>query len=160
MLGPLQVDLAYDQSPSPALQSYDQMSLTPMSFPQTYDQPLLLPPTTHTPSPVGAASGMNVGAAVMSSPTDSSPAPVVPRGPYLAVGKSNTRYLPSSAIRKDQLRNIDELIAQHRNLVHKDTAGTLCQILAREAVFGRDILAQCTITGHGGKTALPLQELR
>ena len=163
---------------SPVLHSYDQMSLTPAgasfnpvppSYPQTYDQPSYLSETTHTPSPVGAASNMNVGVAAVPSPTDSAPigpgqnvtppTPVVPRDPYLAVGRSNTRYLPSSAIRKDQLRDINEVVAQHRNLVHKDTAGTLCQILAREAVFGKDVLARCTITGNGGKTALPLQEL-
>jgi len=93
---------SYDQSSSPVLQSYDQMSLTPagasfnttpLSFPQAYDQSSLLPATIHTPSPVGAASSMNVGAAAaVSSTTDPSstrrnpgqnvtpPAPVIPRG--------------------------------------------------------------------------------
>jgi len=134
---------------TPTLQSYGQMSSTPPQY---------------TPSPVGAGvTGVPSPICVDLTPSQPSqnitpPPSVVPR-PFLAKGRPNTRYLSSSSIPTHQLRNIDEVIAQNRSLVHKDTAGTLCQILAREAVFGKDILARCTVTGNGGKTALPLQEM-
>ena len=55
--------------------------------------------------------------------------------------------------------NIDEVIAQHPNYVNKPNAGTLCQIFARESVFGKNVLARCTVSENGGKTALPFHEL-
>ena len=79
--------------------------------------------------------------------------------PFLAVGNPNSNYLPSSAIPTHQLRNVDDVIAQHRNLLHEDSAGTLCQILAKEAIFGKDLLLQCTVTGKGGTLALPVNEM-
>ena len=54
---------------------------------------------------------------------------------------------------------MDDVISQHRNLLHEESAGTLCQILAKEAIFGKDLLARCTVTGKGGTLALPLQEM-
>ena len=69
-------------------------------------------------------------------------------------------YLPSSAIPSHQLRNIDDVISQNRKLVHEESAGTLCQILAKEAIFGKDLLARCTVTGKGETFVLPLQEMK
>jgi len=114
---------------------------------------------TQTPPPVCAigASPESTGAA--NGPPTSVTPPQPTSGPFLAVGKPNTRYLPSSAINKDKLRNIDEVIAQYPNYVNKPSAGTLCQIFARESVFGKDVLACCTVSGNSGKTALPLHEL-
>ena len=68
-----------------------------------------------------------------------------------------TNYLPASEIQSHQLRNSDEVITQHRKLINDDGAGTLCQILAKEAFFGKDIMKLCTVTGRGGTHALPFQ---
>jgi len=87
------------------------------------------------------------------------PPSLVPCGPFLAMGNPSTNYLESNAISTHQLRNVDDVIAQHRNLLHEDKAGTLCQILAKEAIFGKDVLSQCTVTGKGGSLALPVQEM-
>ena len=148
--------------------------MPPPPFPamlQSYDQMASLPPPTHMPSSVGI--GSNIGVPGVPSPVGKSstmgvsgvspsatpPSSLVPSGPFLAVGNPSTSYLSSSAIPTHQLRNIDEVIAQHRHLLHDDSAGTLCQILAKEAVFGKDLLARCTVTGKGGTLALPVQEM-
>ena len=105
------------------------------------------------PSPVGIISTATVPLSV------TPPLSLAPSQPFLAEGNSNINYLTSSAIPSHQLRNIDDVISQHRNLLHEESAGTLCQILAKEAIFGKDLLARCTVTGKGGTLALPLQEM-
>ena len=82
-----------------------------------------------------------------------------PSHPFLAKGNPNINYSPSTAIPSHQLQNMDDVISQHRNLVHEESAGTLCQILAKEAIFGKDLLARCTVIGKGWTLALPLQEI-
>ena len=80
------------------------------------------------------------------------------QGPLLQVGQYSN-YLPLSEIPTHQLRNCDDVIAQHRKLINDDGAGTLCQILAKEAIFGKDVMERCTVTGRGGTHALPFQPM-
>ena len=83
------------------------------------------------------------------------------QGPLLQVPpvEQYTKYLPASEIQSHQLRNSDDVIAQHRKLINDDGAGTLYQILAKEAFFGKDIMERCTVTGRGGTHALPFQPM-
>ena len=69
----------------------------------------------------------------------------------------NCNYLPTSEIPTHQLRNIDDVIAQNRKLINDDGAGTLCQTLAKEAIFGKEVMERCTVTGRGGTPAFPFQ---
>ena len=105
------------------------------------------------PSPVGMSSTATIPLSV------TPPFSLAPSQPFLAEGNPNINYLPSSAIPSHQLRNIDDVISQNRKLIHEESAGTLWQILAKEAIFGKDLLARCTVTGKGGTFALPLQEM-
>jgi len=145
----------------------------PPPFPlmlQSYDH--MATPTTHMPPSLGTGSSnmqvpgvsSNVGTnSTMRVPGASSSvtpfSSLVPCGPFLAMGNPSTNYLESSAIPTHQLRNVDDVIVQHRNLLHEDKAGTLFQILAKEAIFGKDVLSQCTVTGKGGSFVLPVQEM-
>jgi len=140
-----------------ALHSYNQMA------PQSYYH-ILIQPKKNPPS-VGAAVSMGIPGGLSSTSIVSTPnmgftgpspnvTPPIPNGPFLAVGKPNTNYLSSSAIQTNKLWNIDEVIAQYQNYVNELNAGTLCQIFVREAILRKDVLAHCTISGNGGKTAL------
>ena len=109
----------------------------------------------NVPIPISTNSSTTVGKSISVTP----PSVLVSSGPFLAVGNPNSNYLPLSAIPIHQLRNVDDVIPRHRNLLHKDSAGTLCQTLAKEAIFGKDLLSQCTVTGKGGTLALPVNEM-
>ena len=72
----------------------------------------------------------------------------------------NNTPLPSSAIAKDSLQPIEEILSNESGkelLVEK--AGTVCQKLAREAIFGSDIMRRCTPAGSKDLPALPKAEL-
>ena len=72
----------------------------------------------------------------------------------------NNTPLPSSAIAKDSLRPIEEILCNGSGkelLVEK--AGTVFQKLAREAIFGSDITQRCTPAGSKELPALPKAEL-
>ena len=130
--------------------------MPPPLFPamlQSYDQMASLPPPTHMPSSVGI--GLNFGVPDVPSPVGTSSTmgfleylQVQHLLPHLSQVVPSTSYLSSSAIPTHQLRNIVD-----------DSEGTLCQILAKEAVFGKDLLARCMVTGKGGTLVLPIQEM-
>ena len=80
------------------------------------------------------------------------------QGPLLQINQYSN-YLPLSEIPTHQLRICDDVIAQHRKLINDDCVGTLCQILAKEAIFGKDVMERCTVTGRGGTHALPFQPM-
>ena len=80
-----------------------------------------------------------------------SAAPLLP----LSVGFDKKRtYLRSSAILKHTLKPAEQVLSG----IYFN-AGTLCQVLAREAFFGKEVLKQCT---PGGKysVGLPRAELQ
>ena len=74
---------------------------------------------------------------------------------YHPISSQYSSYLPLGEIPTHQLRNCDDVIAQHRKLIDDDGAGTLCQILPKKAIFGKDVMERCTVTGRGGTRALP-----
>ena len=82
------------------------------------------------------------------------------QGPLLPTVNQHCNYLPSSEISSHQLRNIDDVIAQNRKLINDDGAGTLCQILVKEAIFGKEVMERCTVSGRGGSLALPFQQMK
>ena len=87
----------------------------------------------------------------MSSPSAFRPKPI----PVKKVSNA----LPSSAINKDQLKPASVIIRQYPKLRGDSKAGTLAVKLARQAIFGDDVLAQCTPGGSRDLPALPSDEL-
>ena len=69
-------------------------------------------------------------------------------GPHAAPIKQrpNTSYLSSSSIRKNCLKNPEDVIRKYVKL-------------AREAYFGEDVLLRCTVNGFREHPALPIAEL-
>ena len=68
--------------------------------------------------------------------------------------------LPSSAINKGGLKSIQEVMGTNLHLTTKSgKMTTLAVSLAREAVFGDDVLSQCTAKGCGDRPGLPHTEL-
>ena len=73
--------------------------------------------------------------------------------------RPNTSYLPSSSIRKNCLKNPEDVIRKYPKLRGESKAGKLAVKLAREAYFGEDVLSRCTVNGFREHPALPIAEL-
>ena len=56
-------------------------------------------------------------------------------------------YVPSTVIDKQKLKTSDEVLAKDRALRTESKAGKLAVQLAREAIFGEDVLTKCTVGG-------------
>lgn len=67
--------------------------------------------------------------------------------------------LPSSEIPKERLRDVQEILEGNAKLRTESTAGTLCQKLAKEAIFGKEVMKRCTPSGTREFPALPREEL-
>jgi len=67
---------------------------------------------------------------------------LVPPLPYNA-----SATLPSSEIARHTLRSVDEVLEENAKLRTESTAGTLCQTLAKEAIFGKAVMKKCTPNG-------------
>ena len=73
--------------------------------------------------------------------------------------KEGTNYFSSSDVAKSKLSNPDTVLAKYRNLRIESKVGMLAIKLAKEAIFGEDVLAQCTVSGCRNLPALPVEEL-
>ena len=67
--------------------------------------------------------------------------------------------LASSEIAKNTLRSVREVLEENVKLQTESSAGTLCQKLAKDAFFGRDVMRKCTPGGNRQYPALPQEEL-
>ena len=74
--------------------------------------------------------------------------------------KPSNSYLPSSAINKQKLKSASEVILRYPKLRSPSNVGTLAALLAREAYFGEDVLAKCTVAGDRDLPGLPIAELQ
>ena len=80
--------------------------------------------------------------------------------PIILYPKSSCRPpLPSSEIQRTKLLPVDDVLIRYQKLRCESRVGTLAVKLAREAVFGTHVLAQCTVSGCRELPALPLREL-
>ena len=69
-----------------------------------------------------------------------------------------TAALPSSEIPKQALHTVHEVLEANLKLRTESSAGTLCQKLAKEAFFGKEIMKKCTPGGNRQYPALPQEE--
>ncbi len=73
---------------------------------------------------------------------------------------SNTGdVLPSSEIPKSKLRSVRDVLTVNNHLRNESSASTLCQRLAKEAIFGKEVMKKCTPSGTRDFPALPQEEL-
>jgi len=72
---------------------------------------------------------------------------------------SKQNSLLSSEINKQLLRTVDEVLKENAHLCIESCAGTLWQRLAKEAIFGEDIMKRCTFYGIRESPGLPRDEL-
>ena len=59
------------------------------------------------------------------------------QGPMLAVNSRSGNYLPSSAIPQHSLKSVKQVLHENYKLCTEATAGTLCQVLAKEAFLAK-----------------------
>jgi len=71
---------------------------------------------------------------------------------------SKQNSLPSSEINKQFLCTVDEVLKENSHLCTESCAGTLCQRLAKEAIFAEDIMKHCTPYGTWESPGLPCDE--
>ena len=67
--------------------------------------------------------------------------------------------LLSSEIPKQSLRSIQSVLDENIALQNDSSAGTLCQRLAKEAIFGEEVMEKCTPYGTRDCPGLPQAEL-
>ena len=79
--------------------------------------------------------------------------------PYKIKFHANKNSLPSSVINKQSLRSVKDVLKENIHLCTESCAGTLCQKLAKEVIFGEDIMKQCTFYGTRNAPGLPREEL-
>ena len=68
--------------------------------------------------------------------------------------------LPFSVIHKEHLSSVETVLIRYANLKGVQKAPTLAQKLARDAIFGDNVMVQCTPYGTGTLYALPVRELQ
>lgn len=79
--------------------------------------------------------------------------------PYKIKSHNKQNSLSSMEINKQSLRSIEEVLKENIHLHTESCAGTLCQRLAKEAIFGEDIMKRCTPYGTQESPGLPRDEL-
>ena len=77
-----------------------------------------------------------------------------------AQAKPGNKPLPSSVINKLKLSTVNDVLMKHPKLRCNSKIGTLAVKLAREAIFGEDVMARCTVAGERGLPGLPTAELQ
>lgn len=85
--------------------------------------------------------------------------PLANPGQLIALRNSRNTFLPSSEIPKHKLRSIAAVLTENSKLRMECTAGTLCQTLAKQAIFGKEVMKKCTPNGTCEHPGLPRAEL-
>ena len=157
---------SYSSWQLPPLSQFDQMAYPDDASP-------FLPPSSPTISPFHPSNPASSSVAPQNPTTLYSPSSVVPQsspGLYPSQGppqcvqiKPNqtgkTQYFPSACINTTLLFKPDTTLRKYPSLRGRSKAGALAVKLAREAFFGEEVLAQCTVSGLRQLPALPLAEL-
>lgn len=143
------------------------------SLQATHGQPLPAPPIaplwvpTQSLNTHGQASVNNTSLSTHSMPSSAIRRTTVsaaqdesatPR-PLPIITYSSASILPSSAIKRDTLSSVEDVLLRYSTIDIKRHTGSLAIKLAREAIFGVDVMKQCTPTGLRGLPGLPVEEL-
>ena len=156
------------------VQQYMGHMLTAPSFTPAYPAPFqspssFTPSSTFTPQSGMLSPPMHVHSSSLSSdPCSSSQQPSTPKRSApptsnespLPLSKTTMNALPSSSINKERLSSIEDVIQKYPKLKQESKAGTLACKLAKEAIFGADVMKQCTPIGNRELPGLPEKELK
>lgn len=107
------------------------------------------PPPRHRPPPLSPSPGAGPSASLH---------PVAPgrkcRAPMSSVGK-----LSSSSIDKSALSSVNSVVQANLDLLgQEEKITTMASVLAREAYFGEEVMAQCTAQGYGDNLDFQLRK--
>eukprot|EP00731_Ephydatia_muelleri_P022078 Em0014g669a len=78
----------------------------------------------------------------------------------VATDKSTRKSLSSSAMTRDKLQSVAAVLEQHHRLKGEKNAGSLAIKLAKDALFGDEVLKLCTPMGNRSLPALSTKELQ
>ena len=83
--------------------------------------------------------------------------------PFPICQSGTSRALPSSEIKKDKLNSVEGVLAKYAALLSKGTSESNIRMLsvklAKEAIFGEDVMVRCTPGGTRELPGLPTREL-
>ena len=79
--------------------------------------------------------------------------------PLSKLQASNPHALPSSRIDRSKLETVEKVIEKYPRLRAECKAGTLAWKVAKEAIFGPEVMKECTPVGSRDKPGLPTKEL-
>ena len=158
---------------SPSAQSYAYQHSScyqPVFQMQEPEKTILQSPHVMPGQPVGPISGPQpsitspvqpVPGSSLQSPSALPPDPEMDTEPLvnLTSVKSSANALPSSMIKTAGLCRVEDVIARYPKLRGESKAGTLACKLAQEAIFGKEVLKQCTPAGNRELPGLPVKEL-
>ena len=123
-----------------------------------------VPQPTFAPAPVAP-----VPPPTSEAPPVSQQSPATPHRPRkpadastspLPFNRVSGNALPSSRIKKDKLKTVESVIKKYPKLKDECKAGRLACKLAQEALFGEEVMKECTPIGNRDLPALPQKELR
>ena len=139
------------------------MAFTPQ--PPQHPPPTLLetpPPPRHCPPPLFSSPGVDPSATVHAVPQLPEYLSVAPRQKRCApTCMSTVGKLPSSSINWSVLSSVGSVVQANLVLLGQEAKiTTMASVLAREAHFGEEVMAQCTAQGYGNKPGLPATEMK
>ena len=144
----------YSQADSPVDQGFRAGYPEQSYFPPCYSTGGTAPPHHVTPRPSHRSTLQPSLHATPHRCTDE-----VPRSFSIRL-KNPERALASSEINHTTLCTVEEVMAKYRNLKGEAKAPTLAVKLAREAVFGDEVLMKCTPVAGRELPGLPIAELQ
>lgn len=147
----------------PAQSAYYPPPPTHIPTPSAYypPPPTLPPPPTHPPPPPTPRPTSST------TPVSTPSTPKRPKNNSRSLDSplpltnivDNPNALPSSQIKKEKLMSVESVVAKYSNLVTESKMPTLAWKIAKEAVFGEDIMKMCTPIGTRDKPGLPVKEM-
>ena len=106
------------------------------------------PPVTQFPSSVLSPQTFPGSLRLTQPATPTRSAPTTSKDSPLPLSKTCINALPSSAIHKDTLISVEDVFKKYFKLKHESKVETLACKLAKEAIFGPDVMKQCTPIGN------------
>ena len=78
---------------------------------------------------------------------------------HLTVPTKKAITLESASIDKSTLQPLEAMVERYKKLKTVGNAGALAVKLAKESIFGEEVLTKCTVYGARDKSGLPTAEL-
>ena len=157
-------DPAYFSPQPDQVSPYRQLCQDPGYLYQPYRDQMLRPQRLLDHTSFGSTSGIVQG----STSRESSPPPNANTSDSVHVETTNVpcpftpreNALSSLEIQKEKLRDVAEVLQENIKLKTEGSAGNLCQKLAKQAIFGKEVMRKCTPAGTRDYPALPQAELK